>query len=401
MTGAETASGSPISFVLDNYQLWGESLVWKTDDHRLNISFLTVMNGSTLIAPRDRLAVLAKWRSAFFVEMSKAKAIVWESPYTFGDFKGFEFRTEAPGNAITRVFFIKNRLFVIGLSAEDLKTVEMLRPILDSFRLLTKDERIIAMIEEFDPPALPQDHPSGSELAETEELGLKGAVRRIRDTYRPVTDEKSQIVQEMHFDQNGALLKEISFLEGFPDIITAWGWLDGKRVNIQSAVNYPDREGPQTGRTVIVSGYLPAYDTGKAPRFGNRIESELDENRRPLIRRRYSNIGVLIYSDRFSYSGKVREIKTTDSSNGFLGAIRETLDGQNHVTEKQIVSDNGIVFESQQFEYVLDEQKNWVEKKIFNKMGRGKATKKRLIGTYYRNIVYYTSADSKSIAILR
>jgi hypothetical protein len=201
------------------------------------------------------------------------------------------------------------------------------------------------------------------------------------------------VVQQIHFDQDGYKTKEISFIEGYPDLITAWGWFDGKRVKSQSAVNYPGRDGPQASRAAIVSGAFPLYEDedsrASKPKFGNRIESDLDATGRPLTRRRYSDNGSLVYVESFRYTDNAREIKPVDSAGGFIGSVREVFDKEHNVIEIHVLSDNGSVAYSTHFEYLFDKRRNWIEKRELQTRSLGKKPTKKIVGTIFRDILYY------------
>lgn len=385
---------------LGNYRLWGESFAWKNSDFHLTISFFNVINGSTLAEPNEKPLILSKWKSRWklsIIENAGAEKTTFEEArYEFNGFKGLEIRSSGTHYTITRAYFIGSRLFVLSLAAQDPFVKTAFIPSLNSFRLLTKDERTRAMIEQFAPPALDQGRSATKpDSRDVSELGLRGMVSRIRESYKPNSKSENLKVREIHFNEDGFKTREISFNEGYPDVITSWGWIDGKRVNLQSAVNYPDREGPHGSRTIVVSGYQPfsfsrlnGQDIAALARqFGNRIETELDQKNRPVTKRRYSNNGSLVYVEHFLYTDKRREIKITDSVGGFISRTRELLDAQLNVVEIQTVTSDGSIIDSTQFEYEFDANQNWVVKKAYT--NHGKRIGRKAMGISFRDIVYH------------
>lgn len=392
-----------IAYDLDTYRLWGQSFAWSGDDLRLTVSFCTVLNVSTSVKPGERALVLARWKAAY--TRQARNAAVEETRFRFNGSDGIEIRTSGSQNAVTRAFFIGSRLFLLSLESETPFIRSTLIQFLDSFRLLTQEERTSAMIAEFAPPPLSQDRSPKPESTDARELGIKGSVARIRESFRSSTAAARDVkVQEIHFNEDGFKTREISFNEGFPDVITSWGWIDGNRVNLQSAVNYPDREGPQSSRTIVVSGYQTFPDVwvneqdllAMTRRFGNVIGTDLDLRKRPMTRRRYANNGSIVYVEHFVYKDKLREIRTVDGNGGFLSRTRELLDEQNNIVEAQTLADAGQIVNSTKFEYEFDANRNWVKRKAFNKPSNNKnnkGAKQKAMGTYVRSIIYHESAE--------
>lgn len=397
-------SQTQLFHVLGPYKLFGTAATWEGDDEvRLNAAFYTVVRGTSQIKPPDKPVILKQWRSVSAEVAKSEKLSLVESPFVFDAFDGVEMHGTGQMQSLTRVFFIKDRLFVLSVLGPGDLTKRSLTMFLDSFRLLTKDERAIAMVDEFAPPLLTQERRAAVDSPDAVDLDLRGHVRRIRDRYQAASPTANELkVQEVHFNEEGFRTKEISFNEGFPDVITTWGWIDGHRVNLQSAVNYPDREGPQASRTAIISGFQPGpfgasryKDIASLARsFGNKIETELDQLRRPVVRRRYSNNGILVTVERFMYKERVREITTTDSQGGFIAHTREIFDNERNVAERQTLNDRGTAFLTEVFEYEFDQEQNWVVRRTFSKASA--KVRRKLIGTARREILYYSLADLRS-----
>jgi hypothetical protein len=395
-TGEGPSSWAQVQDSLDEYRLWGDSMRWVKTDFALDISVFMIIRSSSTLAEAERSIVLAKWRAATLKELRDGKATYDEVPFIFEGSKGVDVHTSSPIHSITRAFFVKRRIYVITLLTKNAEDLSFSRRIIDSFRLLNRAERTVAIIGEYAPPALVQERPILLPLPDSTNLGLQGAVRRVRDFEQHTEQKDLEIVQETHFDENGFTTGEIAFNEGYPDIITSWGWVNGERVNLQAAVNYPPDEGPVRGRQNMVLGSLfrpgdsgrPIATEGLTRDFGNRFITKLDDKKLPLERLRYSNYGTILLKEMYSYDGRIRMIKTTDASGRFINEIREKLDVHNNVVEAQILSDRGQVLADTDFEYKFDEKGNWIEKRAFRKGSSGKQSLKPL-GLYFRNIQYY------------
>ncbi|MFM9905947.1 MAG: hypothetical protein ACKVQJ_15400 [Pyrinomonadaceae bacterium] len=380
---------------LENYSLFGESLAWDDGDAKLTISFFEIVDKDGHIATAPNPILLTKWKAYLFSIAQKNTAFK-ELPFTFEGSKGFELRgTSLP--ILNRSFFIGSRLYFIGLSVSEAKLLAPYEDSVNTFRRLTKIERIIAMIDENTPPLLPQESPPTLPPADALEMGITGPVRQIRDIIHAIGGSEITFVQQIDFNKYGFKIGEVGFNDGFPDVITNWGWKKGDRINIQSAVNYPDRSGPQSPRRVDVTGFQTFGNT-IMPEYGNRFETKFDAVNRPVERRRYANTGALIYVDRYIYSDGVREIQTTDNAGGFISRTRDRLDARGNVIETQILAANGSVYESIRFEYEFDSRGNWVEKRVF-KTRNGKAksgTKPDEV--VHREIIYYQVTDLRRVS---
>jgi len=394
-TGGEPTDVQPINFDLDDYRFWGDVFTWDRDSHRVKLSLFSVGKASAQwLAPPEK-EVIAKFKASLLREID-AKSPVEERPYSFQGSSGIEIRTALPKRAVRRMFFYKSFMVVLMVFVNGEEDLAPHLRVLDSLRLLTPLERTVAMIEEFAPPPLSQARPKEVSALDTTELGLVGAVRMVRDTTPPIGKVESQIVQEIQFSKEGFRTREIVFNQGYPDVITSWGWDDGKRVNIQSAVNYPPCEGPLGGRSTVVTGSLavPGYGTfvNRGPKYGNRIDTELDPLGRPLTRRRLSNTGSLVLVEHYKYFQGGREVRTVDSDGGFMGAVRERVDANNNVVETQTLTNNGKAFETTRFEYELDPKGNWIVRKAFRKDPVGRAPVKP-ISIVNRTVRYYDEDD--------
>ncbi len=389
----------PMGFILGDYGISGTAFTWERGNYRIRITVFTAGKLSTKSMAPDNAAVIAKWKAALLKDIP-AKAIVQEKPYIFSIFAGSQITTTGPYTSLTRLFAVNGTLVEETIIVQDARDIASAEGLLNSFRLLTKPERTLAMIEEFTPPPLAQQKPTTIPTSDQAEQGLLGNVRRIRDTFKRDLKSEDQVIQEIHFDTDGFRFVDISFNAGFPDIITTWGWENGKRINLQSAVNYPPGYGPIGGRTAMVSGSISSPGvimTGPGRRYGNLIETKWDENGRPFERRRFTSSNSLVYAERYIYNGDKVEIRTVDDSGGFIGRVRHRLDRHNNILETETLFENGSVIETSKFEYEFDDRGNWIVKKVFRKASAGSRTTSQAAGTYRRNISYYEIQDKRQV----
>lgn len=373
-------------FVIDRFHFFSDNFIWIADDYRIVIraSNVSLATGKVL-SPMDHQTVLTKSKGELIKQLFRGSP-AGEIPFTFEKSKGFEIRGESKKLVVARGAFVNRRMFEWVLTAEDPDSLARGTRALDSFRLLTKLERTVEMIEESAPPALPQERPSVVRWSDVGELGLKGSVKRVRDMTVATKQKESDIIQEIHFDVDGYRVREITFNDGYPDVITAWGWRGVDRINLQGAVNYPDG-GPTGTRQTVVSGFQTFGSGGGGPGFGNRISINADESGRIRERRVYSSTGGLVYVETIAYTGDLRETTTRDSSGGFMGKKRETFDKDGILIKIETLSNTGSVVETLTFEHTPDSRGNWIERKEFS--GPNPRTRK-LLRVVTRDILYHT-----------
>lgn len=376
-----------IPFRIDDLTLFGDSLKFDLNEVLLEVSSLTVATtksvGDKAIIP----TALARLRTEIKKTYIEQKLELVEKTYSFAGSSGFEIVTSGNKNQILRVFSLKSRIIIISLTGKEETNLTFFRPMIDSFRLLDRKERTIAVVDEAMPPPLDQERPNPLPTSDAVELGLLGFVNRTRETVQLKTKSERLFSRELRFNQNGFILRDISFSDGYPAVITSWGWLGGSRINMQSPVNYFDEDRPMGRPSGMTSGFSP---TGSSfgPRFGNRFVTAYDANGRMLSRKCYTNSEALISVENFRYEGEWRVIRTTDSSGGFLSAVRERFDSRHNLLETQTLLDSGRLAYSMRFEYQFDERGNWIVKKVYRAPTTKSSKLTKPEEKYYREIEY-------------
>ncbi|MEQ1605355.1 MAG: hypothetical protein ABL999_10860 [Pyrinomonadaceae bacterium] len=370
-----------------NLMLFGDSLAFDLNEVLLEVSALTVATTKSVGDKKVIPTALVRFASEIKKVYSEQKLEFAEKPYSFGGSSGFEIVTNGNKHQILRIFPLKGRIILITLTGKGETNLAFFRPLIDSFRLLDRKERTIAVVDEAMPPPLDQERPNPLPTSDVVELGLLGFVNRTRETVQLTTKSERLFSRELRFNQDGFILRDISFSDGYPSVITSWGWLGGARINMQSPVNYFDEDRPMGRPSGMTSGFSP-MGSSFGPRFGNRFVTTYDTNGRMLSRKCYTNSEALISVENFRYEGKWRVIKTTDSSGGFLSAIRERFDSRHNLLETQTLLDSGRVAYSLRFEYQFDERGNWIVKKAYRVQTTKSCRLTKPEETYYREIEY-------------
>lgn len=381
------AGGLPTNaeYIIQNvgsYVFFGPAFEWHNESAKIRIAAHHVSSDSNFTRRLQQPAILDSMIKRSAVELQKADLQFSQAPYTFASSRGREVKATGKYFFAERIFFVGEIFYTTSLTTRDKETFDSNYPILDRFRLLTKAERIIALIEDTDVLPMPQEEADERAGPETVLYDLKGPVQRFREEFQPKPGAESEVTQEVWFDQNGFITSEITFGNGYPELITTWGWVEGQRVNSQTAI-------PFLRNTMLPPTHRLAVGGGADEIYGVRFESEYDVKGRITEQKCFSNTGALIFGKRFVYTERSREIIETDDRGSFLGRSREVLDDAGIVVEHQILSDIGLVSESKKFEYRLDDRGNWIEKWVVRPVRVGRRTVTERSGVYKRDIRYY------------
>ena len=364
------------------YAIFGPAFEWHDKGAKIRIAAHLVTSDSSTTRRQQQPAILDLMIKQSTVELQNAGLQFSQAPYAFASSRGREVKATGKYFFAERVFFVGEILYNISLTTPDKETFDSNYPILDKFRLLTKAERIVALIEDSNAIPMPQETADERAGPETVWYDLKGPVQRFREEFQSKPGAGSEVTQEVWFDQNGFITSEITFGNGYPELITTWGWVEGQRVNSQTTIPFLRSEMPPPTHRLTVGG-------GADEIYGVRFESAYDIKGRITEQKCFSNTGTLVFRKRFVYTERSMEIIETDDRGGFLGRSREIRDDAGIVVEHQILSDIGLVIESKKFEYRSDDRGNWIEKWVVRPVRVGRRTVTERSGGYKRDIRYY------------
>lgn len=409
MTDQDPAQ-SDMGFKLDRFTLFGTALVWKLDGSLFSLAYLNATMSYGVAKNIEKTPILNAWANEMQRQAQSINVTLTRAPFVSNGYKGLELRAKSSSFALMRGFFNGDLLMILNIRAKDQAEFDALQRTANTFRPLNKTERIIALIYENTPTPLPRELPDRLPPPDAVEMGLRGIVKRIRESSEGKLPSDRTFTQEINFDQDGFVTSETSFAAGYPDVITGWGWVAGKRVNREISVPYPGGDGPY-GRRMVISGEVPyalppgtgyLYKNANGAmvdvRYGTRFETVLDDKRRPMQRKRFSNNGTLIFSQTFSYPDGCREVKTTDESGNFFSHFRYKLDDQGNVIEEQSLSDTGKILTSNQYSYKFDPTGNWIRKEAYQTQAFGSKPGKRLIGVFTRELLYFDNSSNRPVA---
>ncbi len=387
----------PVFANVGEYALIGNRFMWESDDETIGIEICQVHSRNRSLSLLQKASVIDGYKKIIMAGFAKYRIATSERPYKFSEGVGVEIRS-VPPKLVSRVFFLNERLIVLGVMRSQESGSELQLELLDSFRLLSKDQHIAVLIKENMPGPLPQQVRAAAVPSDAMAMGLRSGVMQIIETFQQTPTSEKERAAELYFDKDGNLTKEIHYVAGYPNQIRTWGWVEGARVSRSTTINYLPNQifSPSHSRRIIDGAPgLPQIDdsssgaTNFKPLYGLRYELSTDSNRRVTERRVFSGTGVLSFVERMIYAPTSIETRTTDGSGGFMSRMIEVIDKNGFPIEEKTLDSAGKPVASRYFSYELDGSSNWVTKRVFTKNQTRRSLIDKPLGTYSRVITYY------------
>ncbi|HMT08032.1 MAG TPA: hypothetical protein PKA82_08510 [Pyrinomonadaceae bacterium] len=392
---SKPTSGGSAEMTLDKYELVGENVIWDSSPGYSEVTYFSVYGPNALLSTSERNKVVALYAKAIEGDL-KAKGVdanLASKPFVAGGFRGVELRGSVAKLLLIRIFFTKTRLYVVSLvRPEDMGFGEMTQ-VADSFRYLTEQEYIEALIKDNLPKHLPQERAKDLLVSDAVLRGLKGRVRSVVEEVRESPGTKRELLRKSDYDEMGSLTREISYTSGFPDDLVQWGWIDNFRVSNSEMISYPLGEGPNRKEIVSIMTApvnMPAETTPRDQRYSSKYEYKFDDSGRLIETIDLSNNNREFSRESRSYEvGKRTTIRRYVYSESESKLV-ELLDSNGNVIEEQYFGDDEkldwvTVFKFDKF----DEKGNWVVRRSFEKKKVRSKFTLRLVDTTYRTITYY------------
>jgi hypothetical protein len=355
----------PARFKLLDYEVYGEIMEWDLDRKRsATIGIYHPIKLGALLPESAKPGLIAAYAKVVRAGLQKKKLTLSESPYTFSGSKGIEFRGTGDVRVTTRLFFVGVRFFAITVSDDGSAGLDQQTKILDSFRLLTKAETIAALKWENDIPPVSQTHPAISLGNDVQATGLKGNVCSVIDEVVTPPSAAREMDRESYYDPSGNVVRDITYSRGYPQEITQWGWIDGKRISSTRTIFYlPPESTPFSTGFGPTTGMMGEQERDKI--YGLRHEYSYDDKGRLTEHKAFTNERALKWTKKFTYSATGREILTVDNTGGFLTRFFETFDKNGNIAEYKVLDMGGKPFSTVRFVYEFDQGGNWIVRKAY------------------------------------
>jgi hypothetical protein len=346
----------------------------------------------------SKISLTAMFRKDFIADFQKSNATFIDSAFTSGAVKGTEFRITGARRSILRMFFVGNRFYILLATSLNKPEFGQLSTTLDTFRHLPKDEFAAAMIREAMPAQLPQTTPSGILPTDALEMGLKGRVKAIIEHIESGTPKKRERNAEFHFGLTGFLTRHITYAVGLADVISNYGWVDGRRsVNVAPIKYFGEPFSFARSAMTVGIGAREGYNylgrdlNGQIVdnRYTSRFQEKYDDSWRLTERQNISSSGDINFVEKHVYRDRSRTVLVEDNAGGFISGKSEVLDAAGNVVEENTLDNTGKPTSTMRFEYQFDSKRNWIVKTATVRWKGSGPKGFRIYGTYYRTISYY------------
>lgn len=387
---ANYTSSKEINFVEQGMSLGGTEYLWeKENEFFYQVQYMEFWIEQKSLTPAQKKTALDSFKTGLASAAERTGAPLTEKPFSFSGNPGTELQINYPYSKIIYRFFIVNKTFyMMGAIVFNLNDEARIRQVLDSFRLLNKQETIAAKIKEATPQALPQSPPAPKQKSDAEDEGLKGKVKVVTEQslewrYRNLPNKRAT-ESETIYNEQGNKIKKTTFGNNIPYEIDVFGYLDNMRVSRNGFASIPESGVIQAVRLADTPGETPKprderYDARYEYKYENGVlkEETVYASNGELSRRIVHN----------RTANKTEELYYNNEGKAHLKYVY-LLDGKGNVVEEQVYYDADAKRIQSRYAYkyeTFDAQGNWTKRVASEWKNRA------LVPTSieYRTITYY------------
>lgn len=386
----EFSSSKEITLVEQGMELRGTEYLWeKENEFFYQIQHMEFWTDKKFLTAAQKRAALDSFKKGLAGAAQRTGAPLTDKSFSFNGHPGTELQINYPFSKIIYRFFIVDKMFyMLGGIVFNLKNEAQIRQVLDSFRLLNKQELIAVKVKEATPEALPQSPVAPKPKSDAEDEGLKGKVKTVTEEnlewrYRNLP-KRRQTESETLYNEQGNKIKKTTFGNNIPYDIDVYGYLDNMRVSRNGFVSIPE------------SGVIQASVVGPPPdaappkpadaRYAARYEYKYENGvlKEEIV---YSNNGDLNSRVVHNRNGNKTENVYYDSDGKVSLRYTYTLDDKGNVIEEQGYDEDAKKI---QYRYAykyetFDAQGNWTKRVASEWKNRAFVPN----SIEYRTITYY------------
>jgi hypothetical protein len=376
----------------------GETIKWQSDDSEPSfiVSYAEFEPTSMdFNQPRKKISQKLKTGqlNAFgklFAEQAKSDSAMFrESQYSLNGNIGKEWHIIfSTHTSIVRVFFVKNTYYFVAARFPKSEDEDKMRKIIDSFRLLTRQEIIDIKVKLAEPKPLPQSPVSDKPFSDAHDENLKGKVKSIVEEYQETPKSKPVKSSESYYNNQGNLIRSVIYDLGHPDSIEVWGYVDKNRVSNYRTTNiHFDDDSP----TLSIGAQIDPNAKNLIPdeRFDTKYTYKYNDKEQLVEKTEYYNDGRISSIETYTYKGNQREKLRKNISFKSSSKSSQIFDTNGDLIKESSFDDKGRIDYVTTYKYELDTKGNWIVQKSFDNIKiKGKTVLKPSSITY-RTITYY------------
>ncbi len=376
-----------------NYMGEGRRLIWtKPAEYNYVVQYIKLFpDEDDKLTDKYRQSFLESYKSGVIADIKSKNAPYRQKSYSFKGNSGYELEAVYPDSrAFIRIFFVKEKLYSVSVAISKSKDKKVAFAILDSFKLLDPKIRLAQQVKEATPKPLPQSPVAKKLKSDAEDENLKGKVKSIIEYTQDKTGKKLKS-SEYFYNEQGNLIKEINYTNGYPFDVTVWGYIDSKRVSDWKTVKYDNQYATTGVFSISTVNPNPEEVAKRDLRYSNRYTYKYDELGKLAEKIMYQNNGEvwLKYVNKYNSNKRTQLIY---SVNGELNQqYNYKLDADGNVIEKSTTDVRTKKIGSQSiYKYKkFDSNNNWIIRERYNKKTKNGRSVLTLRNIDMRTIEYY------------
>ncbi|HQU85317.1 MAG TPA: hypothetical protein PKY59_19410 [Pyrinomonadaceae bacterium] len=379
------------------FQGSGMQFTWKFQEGDAVLSFIdypeTDLKGTETelkdISTKEKETVLAWFSQSKVIDEKSFKSGAMPVIQTTYDLKNNSY-------GLSRLFVVKNRLYKIFVLYQNTENLPFFINALDTFKIISQsdiDAILKKKFEEMKPPPLPQEPVAAKEKSDAQDENLKGKVRKIVQESEDLSEGESSNGRKMssvtYFNEKGNYVEREAYdWQGNPFQITAYGYLDGKRVSNSKMTSYeynppPAAPAPKSKTEEPPQKANPNYEYGFEYKYkdGKMIEKQLFYNNgkkgmRYVYNYSENQIERLVYTQEGELNQKY--LITLNKNGDEIEEINYGLKNYKYYGDRKY-----------RYEYEYDDKGNWLKRFMLIEVSENGATTYKRASVTYRTITYF------------
>jgi hypothetical protein len=369
----------------------GKEYLWeKENEFFYQIEFIEFQTEKKSLTAVQKKALLATFRDGLAGVAKEQNNPSNEKPFAFnGIHPGIELQTNYLFSKMIYRFFIVNKIFYVlgAMVFNPARDEARARQVLDSFRLLDRQEIIALKVREATPEPLPQSPPAPKPKSDAEDEGLRGKVKSVIEESLPWSRRKfpnrRETESETLYNEQGNKIKRTTYSNNVPYDIDVYGYLDNMRV---SRNGFVDTEYSGVMRASAISSDAPSAPKPADERYHSRYEYKYENGflKEELV---YFNDGDLSSRIVHNRNGNKTEQLYYDKDGKIHLRYIFLLDAKGNIIEEHGYDKTGKKIEPRySYKYeAFDAQGNWTKRVVSEWKNRAFVP----TSITYRTITYY------------
>jgi len=237
------------------------------------------------------------------------------------------------------------------------------------------------------PAALPQSPAPDRSSTDAIDNGLKAKVKSVIE-YMDQPGKPRETREEQYYGEDGNLIRSVSYMEGYPNSVSVYGYLDNFRVEKLNFVEYLPGE-RQLNRFTVKGNPLGEVPTKRDTRYSTRYEYRYDTQGRLIETAEYENDGKLVRRQVYSYKPGEKEERSLNEYDVPDWRSVYILDGKGNVKEERWYDKDSDKPDIETYTREYDPQGNWVAERTYDPSKKHAKQPGDLLWTKFRTITYY------------